>query len=328
MVVAGSLIGLLCAYQLHVQTWEASQKPAACDIASSWLLTQARNIKVMRHAFSNQLNMQSGARWQICAPLQVLYANVARLDTLGRARGIRHLMLDIPDVECTALSSTLSVLGQLQTLWLSSHQWKPPTAGRTLQLKALLGLKSLALDGLVPDSIHLNGSCELHVSQWGLVNISHTVWDTVLPHLRSVTLRDDGYEMTSLPSILRNASNLTRAAIHVRDVGTSGAPLLLDGALAGVVDLSVLCTGGLHAVVPADVTWRHVSLNAFNTLALRFEDLLSFAEGAPAFCFSWGHLGSQVCPDPVGILSAGNKSAPDLLCAAGVMALSVGRCPG
>ena len=249
-------------------------------------------------------------------------------------------MLDIPDVDCTALSSTLSVLEQLQTLWLYSHRWQLPTAAAerpavpagTLQLKALLGLRTLGLDGLVPDSIQLNASsCELHLTQVGLHNIRHTVWDTILPHVRSVTLRDDSDGegvLTSLPSVLRNACNLMRADMYVRGLGTCGAPLLLDGALARVVDLCVFCTGDLHATVPADVAWRHVSLAALNTLTLRFGDLPSFADGAPAFCFNYRHLGSPVRPDPVGIWSVGISPADNLLFAAGIMALSIGRCPG
>ena len=62
VVIACALRGWLSADQLHVQTWEGSLKPAACDIACSWLLMQARNIKVMPHASIDQLFTWIGAR--------------------------------------------------------------------------------------------------------------------------------------------------------------------------------------------------------------------------------------------------------------------------
>ena len=52
------------------------------------------------------------------------------------------------------------------------------------------------------------------------------------------------------------------------------------------------CTD-LHAVVPAHVAWRDVSLAVQNVMDLRFEAVLSFADILPIFRFSY--LTLQVC---------------------------------
>ena len=138
-------------------------------------------------------------------------------------------------------------------------------------------------------------SCELHVkqlSQWGAV---HSVWDAVKPRLRSVSLLCDDYVMRALPSIFHGAANLAMAWLEVEKVGTEGAPLHLRGPLADVKELVVKCTSDLHAIVPAHVAWRNVTLSAQNALDLHFEAVVSFANTIPAFCFRYFSL--QVgCP--------------------------------
>ena len=72
--------------------------------------------------------------------VQVLTADVVRLDSFGAARGIKHLMLTVPRVDCGRLSSSLSVLEQLQTLWVYvADMHKRQTAG-ALDLAALRDL--------------------------------------------------------------------------------------------------------------------------------------------------------------------------------------------
>ena len=63
------------------------------------------------------------------------------------------------------------------------------TAG-ALELDALIALQTVALEGLVPESIQLIEGCELHITQHDQSCIEDAVWDTVLPHLRSVWLSD------------------------------------------------------------------------------------------------------------------------------------------
>ena len=102
-------------------------------------------------------------------------------------------------------------------------------------------------------------------------------------------------DLVAMPSILLKAGNLTRAVVTVNQCGTATAPLLLGGSLAHVEELILDCVE-LHAVVPARVTWRNVYVAATH-LNLRFEDVASFGEAIPAFCFRFKEL--QVCyPQP------------------------------
>ena len=251
----------------------------------------------------------------------MLHANVVCLDTFGRARGIRHLILRIPGVDCTRITSTVSALKQLQTMWLADTNSRVRTSG-ILQLDALSSLQSLALDGVVPDSIHLHASCKLHLrfDQWGIIQ---TVWDTVLPNLRSVKLSDSSCVIRSLPSMLRKADNLVRAAVLCKQFGSESAPLLLHGALAGVRALVVHSTD-LHVVVPPNVLWRHVSLEAKRMLGLRFESLPSFVEHIPSFCFRCRYLVHPVCPGSLCFRTAAPWSLPPncTLCGTGFTAVT------
>ena len=163
-----------------------------------------------------------------------------------------------------------------------------------LQLDALTALRTVALDGLVPESIQLMEGCELHITQHSQSCIEDAVWDTVLPHLRSVWLSDSCAVITALPSCLLRAGNLTRASLLVHSFGTAAAPVPLDGALAQVDGLVVQCKD-LHATVPADVAWRSVSLAASNMLDLRFEDVASFGSKIPMLCLRYGIL-PVCCP--------------------------------
>ena len=181
-----------------------------------------------------------------------------------------------PGLHCGRLSTALAALEQLQTLWLNYKGPEPQTPG-ALQLDALTALRTVALEGLVPESIQHEEGCELHITQHSYQCIEDAVWDTVLPHLRSVWVSDSGAVVTALPSCLLKAEKLTRASLRVHCFGTTAAPVPLDGALAQVDALVVQCKD-LHATVPADVAWRSVSLAASNMLDLRFEDVASFRE--------------------------------------------------
>lgn len=120
------------------------------------------------------------------------------------------------------------------------------------------------------------------------------MWDTVLPQLCSVSVFDSAHEMRFLLTILREAGNLETAAVFVKSFGTKSAPLLLKGALAQVEHL-VVHIKNLHAIVPADVAWRCLSLKASVVLGLRFKALSSFAENIPALCIRYRFLGFKVC---------------------------------
>ena len=230
-------------------------------------------------------------------PPQVLFAKVDCLSGLVYARGIKHLALRLmmQKPNCGHLSSAMSGLVQLETLWLGGS-WDVPDASGALQLSSLCSLRSLALTSIMPESISCNDSCELHV-EVDVDSVKHPVWDTVLPCLRSLTLFGNcvNRELLAMPSILLEAGNLTRAVVDINQCGTATAPLLLGGSLAHVEELVLDCME-LHAVVPARVTWRNVYVAATH-LNLRFEAVAPFGEAIPAFCFRFKEL--QVCyPQP------------------------------
>ena len=221
--------------------------------------------------------------------MQVLCANVVHLDSFGRARRIKHLLLEIPVIHCGRLSTALAVLEQLQTLWLNDLKRPVPRTPGALQLDALIALQTVALEGLVPESIQLIEGCELHITQHDQSCIEDAVWDTVLPHLRSVWLSDGSAVIAALPSCLLKAGNLTRASLLVQRFGTAAAPVPLGGTLAQVDALVVQCKD-LHVIVPAVVAWRDVSLAASNLLDLKFKDVASFGSEIPKLCLRYGML--------------------------------------
>ena len=237
--------------------------------------------------------------------LQVLFASTAcRMSSFGAARGIRHLMLEMPNPQCGRISSAVSELDQLETLWLKDVAGgatgvQPKTYG-ALQLSNFPSLRSLKLIGVVPDSISCSDSCELHVGLAVGWSMEHPVWDTVLSRLRSVYLYGWRSPLVALPSILLKAGNVTSATVMVNQCGTADAPLLLGGSLAHVEELVMHCLE-VHAIMPARVTWRDVYVAATH-LNLRFKAVESFGEAIPAFCFRFKEV--QVCsPEPSPCLS-------------------------
>ena len=143
-----------CPPQLHVETEEGDKLVSTCEVACSWLLTQASNIQVMHsHPVILQQYLSHGTGTLTTRALvQVLGASVIHLNSFGRARGIKHLLLQSTDFHCGRLSTALVVLGQLQTLWLNDPKGPVPQPPGALQLDALTALRTVALDGLVLES--------------------------------------------------------------------------------------------------------------------------------------------------------------------------------
>ena len=220
----------------------------------------------------------------------MLFASGADIHSFGAARGIKHLMVQMCNPHCDHLSSAMSGLEQLETLWLaeSSSGRVQPQASGALQLSGLRNLRSLALINVAPETISCTDSCELHVELDAGWSITHPVWDTVLSRLRSVRLGGRSTELAALPSILLEADNLTRAVVIANCCGTATAPLLLGGSLAHVETFRLECVE-VHAVVPAHVTWRNCFVAATH-LNLRFAAVASFGEAIPAFFFRFKEL--------------------------------------
>ena len=300
--------------QLHVEN-EGGDSQLACEIACTWLLTQARNIKVM--CLSNSLHVKSDILHNISAipstgahHVQVLNAKITCFDSFGAARGLKHLMLHVTGVDDDCLSSSLSVLERLRTLWISRVTISEQQTSGALHLSALHSLDRLALENYVPRTIQLAESCELHVVHFSLFAAEHAVWDTVLPNLRSFMLDSCDQELLALPSCLRNASNLAAVWVDIECFGTAAAPLQLHGALAHVAELTVQCTH-LHAVVPLGVSWQHINFSARGVLDMRAEALSSFAEAIPALCFRYHSLQVRcLLPSWVFLSCCNNSPAP------------------
>ena len=159
----------------------------------------------------------------------MLHAAVSDLKSFGAALGIKHLMLEMSSIECSRLSSALSVLKQLQTLWLADPSRPVHQTSGVLSLEALRSLQSVALDGVVPESIELVEGCTVSIEQHSQWSIEHAVWETLLHRLRSVLLSVDVIE--ALPSILLRAGTLAKATLLGEHFGTAAAPLLLCGSL-------------------------------------------------------------------------------------------------
>ena len=264
--------------------------------------------------------------------LQVLCADVVRLNSFGAARGIKHLMLEVPKIDCAPLSSSLAVLKQLQTLWVSVGDMPERQKSHgALQLTALQALRTVALDGLVPSSIRLDDKCELHVSHCSGWSVERAVWHTVVPHLCSVVITDSNLKLMALPSTLFRADRLVKASLSVENLGTAAAPVQLHCALARVEELAIHCMD-LHAIVPPNVAWRSINLTARNVLDLRFEAVLSFSETTPAFSFRYLSLqvpcplaSPIVCPSVLHLLLRFHSL---ILEPAGASTTGVGRCFG
>ena len=229
------------------------------------------------------------------------------LHTFPAHQGIRHLVLTSLTADFTLLSAGLAALAQLQTLSLSTGAdatwWQItqlPKAGRLhLHLAPLQHLCSvhLTVTDIMPDSITLRDSCDLHLTLFEKWSAVHAVWDNVLPSLRSVRLSCRHYSCRALPSILSLADNLVTAELHLNSFGTRQALLRLSGAIAHVKELYLCCSNGLHAIMPALVSWQKVTLAGTQPCSLTFESAETFAATVPASCFFFPseRVGTRFC---------------------------------
>lgn len=260
--------------------------------------------------------------------LQVLSATGFHISSFGAAWGIKHLALQIPNPHCGHISAAMSGLEQLETLWLATVD-EMPIVTEALQLCALQSLRSLALASAVPESISCSDSCELHLDldNKSMEHAAHPVWETVLPHLRSVALNGYSHELVVPPSVLLKAGNLCRADVTLRRCGTANAPLLLAGSLAHVDTLVISC-GELHAIVPAHVTWRNVHMAA-KDLNLRFEAVTSLGRLSRPSASA-----SKTCRCATANLACTCHGHHNLSCtelpnvSAGHSSVQIGCCPG
>ena len=302
----------------QLQVYANTDIDPACAAACSHLLTQASNVQVLLHSAATStwgeasLHLTQVQADRPALIVQVLFVTSARrMSSFGAARGIKHLILQMPNPQFSRLSPALSVLDQLLTLRLSNNvgfKDQPHTSG-ALQLSALHSLRSLVLSGVVPTTISCSDSCELHVVLQVGWSMEHPFWDTVMSRLRSVILSGCSPALVALPSILLNAGNLTRATLRVHQCGTATAPLLLGGSLARLEKLILDCVE-VHAIVPARVTWRYVHVVAAH-LNLQFEDVASFGAAIPAFCFLFNTLQVRYPqPSPYLFMAAAVSPAP------------------
>lgn len=323
--LVGGYIAPLCLRALS-KYWAATCKlnvyadnDPACMVACSQLVQQARNVQVpvasrYNMDFVGNLVLVVNQAHTHAPPPQILCANVGRLSGFVGVRGIKHLVLLTRNPQCSHLSSAIAGLEHLETLLLghaTGERLQQQTSG-ALQLAAHPSLQSLKLACIVPESISCSDSCELHVELGDIWSMEHPVWDTVLPHLRSVTLFGYSADLVAMPSMLLRADNLFKADLMAERCGMANAPLLLGGSLAHVEELILDCVE-LHAIVPARVTWRNVYVAATH-LDLHFKDVASFGEVIPAFCFRFKEL--QVCyPQPPAYLwPSQSLLQPELLC--------------
>ena len=281
---------------MHVYI-SAQEEAQLCESAFCWLLSQAKQVQVIRFLFCGRHNYSrsssqdlSGAEGPCAA--QLLYADAAQLSCFpdpAQLTQLQHLVLDLRSPDFAAVSASLPAMAQLHTLSLSSEHSAREVTGLRLHLLQLLHLRSIQLLDLVPDSISLRDSCHLHLTLCCTWNAHHTVWDSVLPCLRSVRMAVASHTCTTLPPILAQAQNLARASLQLLGLGTADNPLLLGGALALVEDLSLSCKD-LHALVPPRIAWQNAQLQADNVLNISFACVAAFAAAAPAFCFNYRAL--------------------------------------
>lgn len=290
----------LQARQVHVHI-DRGDMLMGCEIACAWLLTQATNIKV--YVPPTRVSNLCYERRTLAAMFsaQVLNAHVNCLDVLGAARGIRHLLLDSPCVLGKNLSASLSVLEQLQTLSLvnvTNLGDEQQRASGALHLTALRNLQSVALDQIVPHSIQLPKSCELHIVQRSPWRAEHMVWDTMLPHLRSVVLYIDNHQMSVVPSCLLNAGSLALALVLVDTFGTAAAPLLHVWRTLSCTAIAcmLLCPWTL---LGATLIWQpgYCWICASKLSRLLWRPSRPFASATTACrCAALSQLGLDICP--------------------------------
>ncbi len=114
------------------------------------------------------------------------------------------------------------------------------------------------LIGLVPSRLTLPPGAALHVTVTHWEAAHDSVWDRVLPMLRSFTWDDPDGDMREMPDLVERAGNLTNIELNLQCIGDDRRPLQVFQVFQPNVKVSIRCW-----VACMDLwggTWRHMSL--------------------------------------------------------------------
>ncbi|KAK9904081.1 hypothetical protein WJX75_003999 [Coccomyxa subellipsoidea] len=189
----------------HMDLWDWVRASGLCK--TTWKL-ELDSVKV---SDSRILGVE-GARWMTSRWRRARSLSLSLRGTVKEG---------IPQALMTA-QPCANELTQLQLEWIPEWDEAEDLTGLAdIDLSSLIHLRSVCLMGLMPSTLALPPTTELHVitrQDWS----SHPVWLSVLPMLRTITMA--GIErLNKLPQILSLPSSLTTVLLSAGQVG--GCPM-------------------------------------------------------------------------------------------------------
>lgn len=194
--------------------------------------------------------------------LRSLSLSFSQLPAMPALPHLQHLVVEHAMPDFAAVIRVLPLLTSLQTLCLAYNGSCNDAEQADVDLSSLIHLRSVSLMGLMPSTLALPPTTELHVTtrqDWN----SHPVWLSVLPMLRTITMA--GIErLNKLPQILSLPSSLTTVLLSAGQVGYVNHPLRLGKLPDNVKYISITCRKAWYDLRGG--TWEHLSIMAEETL--------------------------------------------------------------
>ncbi len=227
--------------------------------------------------------------------LQYLNLTLIQLKGLPRLPQLKHLQLHLKNGDCRRVAGCMTdALPSLQTLHIICHNDSQDDAPELL-LAAMTQLRSLALRGVLPASLALPESTQLHVRVHDIYAARHPIWISLLPHLRTFHIdmqkEDSSFDAEeNIPQFLFGPSSLETLIVSVSGFGTVKAPIKLRGSFLEVERLGIDTLDDIHVEVPTGHGWRLVNFHTCKSLGIRLHDMENFVDNRPEFSFQFTTL--------------------------------------
>ncbi|EIE18828.1 hypothetical protein COCSUDRAFT_59759 [Coccomyxa subellipsoidea C-169] len=227
--------------------------------------------------------------------LQYLNLTLIQLKGLPRLPQLKHLQLHLKNGDCRRVARCMTdALPSLQTLHIICLN-DSQDDGPELLLAAMTQLRSLALRGVLPASLALPESTQLHVRVHDIHAARHPIWISLLPHLRTFHIdmqkEDSSFDAKeNIPLFLFGPSSLETLIVSVRGFETVKAPIQLRGSFLEVERLAIDTLDDIHVEVPAGHGWRLVNFHTCKSLGIRLHDMENFVDNRPEFSFQFTTL--------------------------------------
>ncbi len=240
--------------------------------------------------FGQELAQMHHLRYLNLSVFQGTHGSVYETARIPPLTQLRHLELMLTVALTDAMMADVSLLRNLQTLLLSQEDYEkdPPPTIAVLDLQLMPQLQCACLININCRKVCALEHCRIYVNLQDTREatiIPNNDWSGALDSIQSVLWEQSRSLPLPLPAMLAQAMNLTSVALYFNTVGTSGAPLILEGSLAHLRFL-LIRANTMYVHLPSTLMLEKLHLETGGELYVTCEDIGAFLDGVHVFRIS------------------------------------------